>query len=100
MVAGLLAILLLALSLVAARELAAHSLQTDSGHDGGACFLCLLAHGKLDQAAPTQVPVRWIAQPFEIVPAAWPTGFCSLAFELPPGRGPPAGLPSLPQAER
>ena len=99
MVAGLLAMLLLALSLVAARELAAHSLQADSGHDGGACFLCLLAHGKLDQAAPTQLPGRWISQPLARIAAPRETGFCSLTIELPPGRGPPAALSSRPQVE-
>jgi hypothetical protein len=97
--AGLLAALLMALSLVAARESVAHSLRADRGHDGDACFVCLLAHGKLDQATPALLPVRWAPQALTLLPASRDTGFVSLKLELPPGRGPPVGRCSLPQAE-
>jgi len=97
--AGLLAAMLLVLSLVAARESVAHTIQTDPHHDAGSCFLCLFTHGKLDQPAPPTLPLGWNPRPLEIPATPTRRHFAAVATQLPPGRGPPVRLLPRPQVE-
>ena len=97
--AGLLAVVLGGLSLLAPQESIAHALEANAHHDGGSCFVCLLSHGQLDQPSPGGVTVDWQAKvlaPTVLAPHLPVTSNKSL---LPPGRGPPPQLASSPQVE-